>query len=219
LKSILTTACLLFLSLCIACGKDSPLEPPARKHPELLPLAEGARWEYRYYYFYSEVIKGIYGDNLVTETLTGKYTLSVTAQDTYPDSIIYLLNAFTEPDTGSSAGEESWQILYRSDTLWYKTDSAWVYMMPATFVTGGYIDMRVFLPPIGRRYYLINMGTLYNYSSSDKSQNHNYINWFCESSSYACVDSTGVFKISLLWCRPFSADLRESVWLVNYTPG
>lgn len=224
MKTILLLLGVLVLAL--SCDNDNSLAPEIYKPPEMFPLAEGAKWEYRYLYHYHEYFDYVTPIINIDNVLTGKYTLTVEEQRIFADSILYKLNALTEPDTGSGGGLESWEVMLHNDTLWYKQDSTWAYMMPSAFTVGGHVDILLFLPPIGRRYDLVK-DTNYSYHKDFVNNGQHYYRYgkvlSGGTTSTIEINNKGMDSIDLIWSGGslyyHPQWMIKKVWLAVYTSG
>jgi len=215
--------CWWFLLLCVllcSCGDNTPLQPVGFKTPTLIPLTQGASWEYRYSYHYHNYDD--YANPIINidETLTGKYTVTVENSLISGDSVVYSIDTVTEPDLGARDSVESWEILLHSDSLWYMLDGAWKYMSTAVFVDGSSIDIRVFLPPVGLRYDL-QKGTVIRSGHKISDNYYDYSN--SDGYVWVRVNASGVEQIHTFWSVGITNIqpewMQKEISLVSYTPG
>jgi hypothetical protein len=233
LKFKLTTACFLFLSLCIACGKDSPLEPPARKHPELVPLAEGASWVYRYSYNYSRYVRWYDYDlnqgftDWKGDTLAGTYTLTVEDSRESGDSIYYSLKAVTIDAKTVEPVTENYRIVQCGDSLWYGItgQSNLSYMMPLEFSENTGVDLAVFIPSLIRSDHIYDLGT---YLPKGQELDDGKILYKSlgvmggGGFNQAWLDARGIYEFDssiTAGSDIFPAQQTKVIYLIEYTPG
>lgn len=125
---------------------------------ELLPLARGAHWRYSYAYSYYWV-----GEPSGTVRINryGAFSLSVIRETTRRDGKKFTVRAAADissrhcsQDTFASgrASENiqritshlDYQVAVVRGSLWYDHGTELEFMLPASYVNGGYIDLRIF---------------------------------------------------------------------------
>ncbi len=125
---------------------------------ELLPLARGAHWRYSYAYSYYWV--GV-SSGTVRITHYGTFELSVTRENSRWDgrkftvrAALDISNRHSGQDTFASGraseniqrikSQMDWEIALVRGSLWYDRGAELEFMMPASYVNGGHIDLRLF---------------------------------------------------------------------------
>ncbi len=207
---------MIFFSLVCCCGDNNPLKPLSP--PELIPLAKGASWEYRYYYAYHGETP--FTHLPVVDSLSGNYIVSVQDQITYPDSTVYFIKTSTVPDNDDSTETASWWILFRSDSLWIKGEKGdWAFMAPSQAPEGVWYSIKLdcFVPWVGEHRYLYNGGTDFQ-GWKEASQIRLERNAYGE----GIIDGRGVSEIKLWWY--FISDLHPEneylkMQLESFVPG
>jgi hypothetical protein len=217
------------------CGKNTPLEPEPLKHPELIPLAEGASWVYRYSYNYSRFLMwrdyereldlmGWKGD-----TLVGTYTLTVEDSRESGDSIFFFLKAVTIDAKTVEPVTENYRIVQCGDSLWYGItgQSNLSYMMPLEFSENAGVDVAVFVPSLIRADKVLYIDSTY-FPKGIKSEDGNISYSLYENSGggggskQVQLDARGIYSFYSRLSRAsdiLPAVQTKGISLIAYTPG
>ena len=164
---VLLSITFLPLVLLCFCGHDSPVAPTQAEIStlELLPLAQGTRWRYRYFHMSEDYLVNSLGSRRTITRLFGELDLEVTSGEANvffghyhllakfsPDSLItedYERSGVFTTSTNYEVPEarREYDLALDSDTLWYESNGKREYMMPRGFSPGGEINLRLFELP------------------------------------------------------------------------
>ena len=231
---------LLMLSLVAGCGEDTPLAPSdgnpdttaadttGSRLPLLIPLVQGARWEYSYRYLWQAYRQGtleVPYDHYERDTLTGGYVLEVLEESRLSsESVSYLVQATTSDDSGEVLASQQFDMLYRDGQLWHKhvSETEYHYTTNGKFQAGGSINIEIFIPPVGQAHEAETSVSGIGYVLGNGSQTSNGFSYGSYPEFSAILDSRGL--ISLQHYRHngsynFPAHFWKTVTLSSYRPG
>jgi len=148
------------------CGHDSPVAPVQAQFStlELLPLALGTRWRYRYFHMSEDYLVNSFGSRRTIARLFGVLDLEVTSGESNvffghfhltakfsPDSLVTELYDRSGITSRSSLelpeARLEYDLALDRDTLWYEKNGAREYMMTRGFNPGGEVNLKLFELP------------------------------------------------------------------------